>query len=67
MRRRKRQPWYTDMRARLRFELRARLQHPTLTATATGRGHNSEIIYRLTIDVPEYEPRKGRHPPAQRI
>ncbi|MGH2941442.1 MAG: hypothetical protein ACRDLN_01515 [Solirubrobacteraceae bacterium] len=46
------------MRARLRFEGRARSQHPTLTARATGRGHNAEIVYRLMIDVPEYEPRK---------
>jgi hypothetical protein len=58
MRQRKRQPWYTDIRARLRFEARARSQHRTLTATSTGRGHNAEIVYRLTIDVPEYEPRK---------
>jgi hypothetical protein len=58
MRRRKHQPWYTDMRARLRFEGKARSQHPTLTATSTGRGHDAHITYRLTINVPEYEPRK---------
>jgi hypothetical protein len=59
MRRRKRQPWYTDMRARLRFEGRARSQHRTLTATSTGRGHDADIIYRLTISVTGYEPRKA--------
>lgn len=58
MRRRKSQPWYRDMRARLRFEGTARSRHPTLNLTSTGRGCNAEIIYRLIIDVPEYEPRR---------
>jgi hypothetical protein len=62
------------MRARLRFEGAARSQHPTLTVTSTGRGHDAEVVYRLTIDVPEYESRKviirlrnGFEPYAARI
>jgi hypothetical protein len=57
MRRRKSQPWYSDIPARLRFEGQARSLHPTLRSTRVGHGHDTQIIYRLTIDVPEYEPR----------
>jgi hypothetical protein len=58
MRRRKRQPWHTDIRARLRFEREARARHPNLTASSTGRGHGATVTYRLAIVVPEYEPRR---------
>ena len=37
MRRRKPQPWFTDVRARVRFERGARLAYPGLRCTATGR------------------------------
>ncbi len=58
MRRRRSQPWYTDVRARIRFEGRARAHHPTLTVRSTGRGHDAEVVYRLTVDVPECEARE---------
>ena len=57
MRRRKSQPWYSDIPARLRFEGQARSLYPTLSSTRVGHGHDTQIIYRLRIDVPEYEPR----------
>lgn len=55
MRRRKRQPWYTDMRARLRFEGGARSHYPSLGTTTTGRGYSAVVTYRLIVDVPQYE------------
>ena len=60
MRRSKPQLWYTDMQARLRFERGARLRHPDLTASATGRGLGATVSYRVTVQVPEYESRRVR-------
>jgi hypothetical protein len=58
MRRRKPQPWFTDIRARVRFERGARLAYPGLRCTATGRSTNARVIYTLTVDVPEYDRRR---------
>jgi hypothetical protein len=57
MRRHRPQPWYGDLRARLRFEHAARAQHPSLSVQTRGRGYAASVVYRLTIEVPEYEPR----------
>ena len=57
MRRRKPQPWHTDIRARLRFERGVRARHPDLRCTTVGRGHGALVTYRLTVPVPEYEAR----------
>lgn len=58
MRRRKTQAWYEDIPARLRFERGAAQAFPGLHATASGRGRHATITYRVTINVPEYEPRR---------
>jgi hypothetical protein len=42
----------------MRFERGVRLAYPALVTTATGRGMNATVIYRLTVEVPEYEPRR---------
>lgn len=54
----KHQPWYSDIRARLRFERAARTEHPTLRVSATGRGLDAQVVYRLRLEVPEYETRE---------
>ena len=58
MRGRKAQPWYSDMRARLRFERGARQRYPDLSVSATGRGRGAEVIYRLTVEMPQYGTRR---------
>ena len=57
MRRRKPQPWYTDIRARLRFEREARARYPDLTC-AGGRGRGARITYGITVMIPEYGERR---------
>jgi hypothetical protein len=57
MRWRRPQPWYSDVRARLRFEGPARAEHPSLRTTVNVRGRNAQVVYRLTVDVPDYEAR----------
>jgi hypothetical protein len=57
MRRRNRVPWYHDFRARIRFERRARERYPDLNAPARSPGLRTDIVYRLTVDVPHYDPR----------
>jgi hypothetical protein len=52
------QPWYTDIRTRLRFERGVREAYPAINAIATGRGMNATIVYSVTVDVPEYPPRR---------
>lgn len=43
---------------RLRFEQRARAVFPRMTSTRTGKGKKAEVVYRLTVPVPEYEPQR---------
>lgn len=52
------QPWYTDIRARIRFERGVRQAYPAVNINATGRVTNARIIYTLTVDVPEYPARR---------
>ena len=54
------QPWYTDIRQRLRFERGVRTAYPAINASATGRGTKATVIYTLSVDVPEYEDRRVR-------
>lgn len=53
------QPWYTDIRARIRFERGVRRAYPELNVTATGRGMKATIVYTITLEVPEYPPRRA--------
>jgi hypothetical protein len=46
--------WYEDLRYRMRFESPARQTFRSLSCTQTGKGRKAEIIYRLTVSVPEY-------------
>jgi hypothetical protein len=55
MRRRKPQPWYQDVRHRLWFAQPARRQFPNLKESATGRGREAEVVYRVELRVPEYD------------
>jgi hypothetical protein len=57
MRRPKAQPWYSDIRARLRFQGAALAEHPTLRVAAAGRGLKARVVYQLRLDVPDYETR----------
>lgn len=59
MRRRKAQPWYTDIRARLRFERGVWTAYPALRSTATGRGMRAKVTYSVLVDVPHFEPRRA--------
>lgn len=52
------QPWYTDIRARLRFERGIREAFPAITVSSTGRGMKAKIAYTVTVDVPEYPRRR---------
>lgn len=54
------QPWYTDIRVRLRFERGVREAFPSINVSSTGRGMKAKIVYTLTVDVPEYPPRRVR-------
>jgi hypothetical protein len=58
MRRSAGQPWYGNVRERLRFERGARLAHPSLCSAVTGRGARAIVRYQLTVPVPYYEARK---------
>jgi len=51
-------PWYQDVRQRVRFERSARTAYPGLRSSSTGRGLNASVTYTVTVDVPEYEPRR---------
>ncbi len=71
--RRRKGGWFDDFRTRIRFEHHARCAHNSLKGSKPG-GRPQEIIYRLTVDVPEYEPRQveirffnGSRPGAPRI
>jgi hypothetical protein len=57
MRRRKAQPFLGDTVARVRFERGARQAYPGLHAHVTRRGWDGEIVYRLRMEVPQYEAR----------
>lgn len=53
-------PWYGEGGRRILFEQGVRQRHPELQAcTASQRKHAGQC-YRLTIDVPSFEPRKVR-------
>lgn len=52
------QPWYTDVRARIRFERGVRDAYPAMNVSATGRGMNARIIYTLMVEIPEYPARR---------
>lgn len=52
------QPWYTDINARRRFERGVRQAFPSIGVTSTGRGMKAKVRYTLTVDVPEYPPRR---------
>jgi hypothetical protein len=54
MRRAKRACWYEDFRYRLRFEAAARQTLKSLSSTRAGKGATAEIVYVLTVSVPEY-------------
>lgn len=58
MRRRKPEPWFTDIPARLRFQAAARREFPGLQERATGRGRDAVITYRLRVSVPHYKDRE---------
>src|SRR4051794_33296539 len=58
MRRSRSMPWFQDVRRRLRFEHSARTAYPGLRSSSTGRGLNASVTYTVTVDVPEYEPRR---------
>lgn len=51
-------PWYTDIRARIRFERGVREAYPAINVTATGRSMNAKVVYSLTVEVPEYPSRR---------
>lgn len=53
-----RQPWAQDIRFRLRFERGVRQAFPEIKIQETGRTFKHEVIYRLTVPVPGYEPRQ---------
>jgi hypothetical protein len=46
--------WYENFRYRLRFEAFARQAFGSLSCTQTGKGAKAEIVYVLTVSVPEY-------------
>jgi hypothetical protein len=58
MRRRKPEPWYTDVRERVRFERRALARHPDLRVVRFRRAHIGEVVYKVTVEVPHHEPRR---------
>lgn len=51
-------PWYSDYRKLVMFERGAIEQFPSLKAANKRSGREIWREYNLTIDVPEYEPRK---------
>lgn len=50
--------WSRDLRYRLRFERGLRVAFPNLEVEETGRTAKHEVIYRLTVSVEGYEPRR---------
>lgn len=58
MRRRKSEPWFNDVRERVRLLREFHSVFPDAKVSATGRGLNDDVVIRLTIPVPGYEPRK---------
>lgn len=57
-RRAKRTPWYHDFRKRLRFEAGVRKEFAEIRDRKIGKGWKAEIVYDLTVDVPEYKERR---------
>jgi hypothetical protein len=57
-RRAKRTPWYHDFRKRLRFEAGVRKEFADVKDRKIGKGWQAEIVYDLTVDVPEYAERR---------
>lgn len=55
---RTRTPWYGNERARRRFERGVRACHPGLTVSGHSRSRDVDVIYRLRVDLAEYEPRE---------
>lgn len=53
-----RQPWNHDIAFRMRFERGVRRTFPALQIEVTGRTFKHQLIYRLTVPVPGYEPRR---------
>jgi hypothetical protein len=64
MRRRKSEPWFNDVRERLRLLRELRCEFPETEVSATGRGLNADIVIRLMVRLPGYEARRGDHPCA---
>ncbi len=50
-------PWYSNYRDVVRFERGVKDQYPSFEYANKRSGHHIWREYRLTIDVPEYEPR----------
>lgn len=58
MSRRRKTLWFEDFRERLRFEAQAHGVCRDLQVRKEGRGLKAAIVYRFTVDVPHYEPRR---------
>ncbi len=56
MRRSKHRFWYDDKQTRGRFEKGVRNAYPNANITPGFRGH--EARYKMTVDIPEFEPRE---------
>ncbi len=50
--------WSRDLRYRLRFERGVSAVFPSLKIEETGRTERHEVIYRLTVPIEGYEPRR---------
>lgn len=55
--RRRKGGWFDDFRARIRFEHHARQAYGQLHGSKVG-GSPQEVVYKLTVEVPEYEKRR---------
>jgi hypothetical protein len=55
--RRRKGGWFDDLRYRIRFEHAARQAYEELEGFKVG-GRPQEVVYKLTVDVPEYERRR---------
>ena len=58
MRRRKSEPWFNDIRERLRLLRELQREFPAADVRADGRGLNADVVIRLTIPMPGYESRR---------
>ena len=58
MRRRKSEPWFKDVRERMRLLRELRREFPDVDARATGRGMDFDIVIRLTVPVPDHDARR---------